>query len=324
MSIEDSLLKLNELKEKGVLTDEEFSKRKAQILANSNDNPESNSSWRKLLAGIVCAFAIYFGLSAIQNTKSTTSSKLSACDNSEVISALRDAYNQSQFAQTLNLSVIDVKKPIEASISSSEKMYCITTLILNNATEIGVEFSMESKDQNKFLLLFKQVEATKVEDASSTLPGISQIGNELPEAVLIKALTPNKEKIGRIGESRAAIQAYIKYEVIDKNPSLRSDYTDYYVVKKPSKFMGHELVILEEEYMSADSIGCCVSRGIGLLLKANDSIEKLNRFAEKNSCSVVENINPNKFEQEVGGQLNLAPGKYASLSCRERDLSQMR
>jgi hypothetical protein len=85
--------------------------------------------------------------------------------------------------------------------------------------------------------------------------------------------------------------------------------------------LGYELIAIEEEYMT-DYIGCCVSPGMGLVLKINESAEKLKKFAEENGCSVAENIAPATIEQELGVRLNLAPGVYASLSCRERDLSQ--
>lgn len=61
----------------------------------------------------------------------------------------------------------------------------------------------------------------------------------------------------RAGDSGKAIQAYMHEGIVNKRPNERNDYTDYYHVKKQASFMGHDLIVIEEEYMSK-YMGCCV------------------------------------------------------------------
>lgn len=235
---------------------------------------------------------------------------------------MRGAYDKSQFARALNLSVIDINKSIEASISKPEKRYCTAILTLNNTNQILVEYSMEIKDNNNFILFFKEIETiNKLESDHNTLLQKSQVDTNLPGDFLIQALAPNKERTGRIGESRVAIQEYTRNGIIDKEPNQSSDYTDYYIIKKPINFLGHELVILEEEHPGTVYLGCCVSPGMGLVLKVKNSIENLNKFANENACSLKENIKINEIERDIGIKLGFQSGNYVSLSCRERDLS---
>ena len=84
--------------------------------------------------------------------------------------------------------------------------------------------------------------------------------------------------------------------------------------------MGHDLKVIEEEYMSAD-IGCCVNAGLGLSLKIHGSLISLNAFAEENGCNVEENINLYQELTDLGIKVHPMSGRYVRLSCRERDLA---
>lgn len=138
------------------------------------------------------------------------------------------------------------------------------------------------------------------------------------ETGLVAALSLKKGTTERIGDSGKAIQAYIRAGLINKKPNQRADYTDYYLLKKPASFMGHELVVIEEEYM-ARYVGCCVSPGAGVSLKLTGSAKNLEDFAQLNKCTLKKDVNLQKELQDVSIKATLRPGSYANLSCRERD-----
>lgn len=117
-----------------------------------------------------------------------------------------------------------------------------------------------------------------------------------------------------------AIRNYMNKGYIDKTPTVyRADYVDYYILKKPAYVLGHELKIIEEEYMS-EYIGCCVNEGVGLVLKLSGSMQKLESFAQKNKCS-VEPIDYNSYYERLN-IVNAIPEKgiFVNMSCRENDI----
>lgn len=138
------------------------------------------------------------------------------------------------------------------------------------------------------------------------------------ERDLLKAMELNQQTKKRVGDSGKAIQSYIQKSILSKKPHTRMDYTDYWVVKKPVSFMGHELVLIEEEYM-VDYIGCCVSPGLGVTLKVERELSEISDFAHKNKCTLTKDINFKREMNDIGLSVNTS-GKYISLSCRERDL----
>lgn len=140
------------------------------------------------------------------------------------------------------------------------------------------------------------------------------------EAGLLDALRYDITKQERIGNSGKAIQAYMREEFAGKKPDSRADYTDYYVLKKPTKLLGHDLVLIEEEYMSR-YVGCCVSPGAGVTVRVNGNSENLLAFAEANRCTFSDDIDIQGILAEVGIAFIPQEGVYASLSCRERDAS---
>ena len=142
-------------------------------------------------------------------------------------------------------------------------------------------------------------------------------GAEL-ETGLAQALHLKKGSSERVGTSGQAIQAYMRAGLIDSKPNQRADYTDYYLLNKPARFMGHELVMIEEEYM-ARYIGCCVSPGAGLSVKVSGSLKPLAQFAHVHRCSLNDNADVQSELASLGIRRKLAPGRYATLSCRERD-----
>lgn len=135
---------------------------------------------------------------------------------------------------------------------------------------------------------------------------------------LIHALQLKKGTTERAGTSGKAIAAYMREGYIGKRPEQRSDYTDYYLLKKKASFMGHELVLIEEEYIT-QYIGCCVSPGAGVTVKVRGNTRKLQAFASAQRCTLSDPVDIGHALSEVAIKARLPRDHYASLSCRERD-----
>ena len=146
------------------------------------------------------------------------------------------------------------------------------------------------------------------------------LADDTLEQSLINAIEQNKTSASRDTLYGSAIRAYKNQNYINKKPNNRADYTDYYLLNKPATFMGHDLKVIEEEYMSA-YIGCCVSPGLGLSLKIRGSLTGLKAFAGENGCSVEENINLYQELTDIGIKVHPMSGHYVHLGCRERDLA---
>ncbi len=139
------------------------------------------------------------------------------------------------------------------------------------------------------------------------------------ESLLTDALRYDTTKAERIGDSGKAIQAYMRAGIVNKKPNTRADYTDYYLVKKPSSFMGHELFMIEEEYMTA-YIGCCVSEGVGITVRLKGDDSALKHFAKNNACSVESKVDIPAQLKYLGLKAKVPMGDYVTLSCRDRDV----
>lgn len=138
------------------------------------------------------------------------------------------------------------------------------------------------------------------------------------ESGLIQALHLKKGTTERVGTSGKAIAAYMREGYIGKHPEQRVDYTDYYLLKKPASFLGHTLVLIEEEYIT-HYIGCCVSPGAGVTVKVRGSTQTLQAFARAQRCTLTDPVDVQHELSEVAIQTRLPKGHYAALSCRERD-----
>ena len=138
------------------------------------------------------------------------------------------------------------------------------------------------------------------------------------EEGLVNALRLKNGTSQRMADSGAAIQGYMRADLVGKKPNQRADYTDYYLVKNSSEFMGHDLLLIEEEYMTK-YIGCCVSPGAGVTVKVNGSTSNLVAFARQNKCSFTDNVNIRDLLAGLGIKSKIPAGRYATLSCRERD-----
>lgn len=141
------------------------------------------------------------------------------------------------------------------------------------------------------------------------------------ETGLAAALSLKSGTTERIGDSGEAIDAYIRAGLINKKPNQRFDYTDYFLLKKPASFMGHKLVVIEEEYMD-QYVGCCVSPGAGVSVRLIGSAKNLEDFSQLNKCTLTKNVNLKMKMREVNIKVDLHSGSYANLSCRERDANR--
>jgi hypothetical protein len=141
------------------------------------------------------------------------------------------------------------------------------------------------------------------------------------EMGLIKALQFDHQKQDRMGDSSIAIAAYVKAAYLNKKPNTRADYIDFYVLKRPATLLGHTLVVIEHEYMS-EYIGCCASPGMGLLIKTSGSTANLEKFSKENACTFSNHVDVIERLKNYSIKAKLAPGNYASLSCRERDVPE--
>jgi hypothetical protein len=126
----------------------------------------------------------------------------------------------------------------------------------------------------------------------------------------------------RAADSGAAIQAYIAAGYLPRKPNVRADYTDYWWLKKPAPFMGHELVMIGEQYMSR-WIGCCVDPGLDVAVKIHGSTARLEQFAEQNKCSIDTNADLREFASVSKIAVTSLPvGRYAMMGCHERSIQQ--
>ncbi|QSB54793.1 hypothetical protein I6J48_03655 [Acinetobacter calcoaceticus] len=119
---------------------------------------------------------------------------------------------------------------------------------------------------------------------------------------------------------------FLKFEILKKQGFIakkanisRADYNDVYKLKKPYQFMGQNVVLISDEYMS-EYVGCCVSEGWGAVFKQTANLKLIQKFAKTNQC----NINPIESDSNYYGFKisSLPKGNYYELSCRERDLNE--
>lgn len=156
------------------------------------------------------------------------------------------------------------------------------------------------------------------ENSAPRIPAPKNLANEPEiESELINTLRLKGKQ--RVGGYRKAIETYSRKGLINKNPNQSIDYTDYYLVNKPLSFMGHQLLVIEEEYMQK-YIGCCVSPGVGISIRVVGSTKNIEEFAHTNKCTFNNNVNLQEDLRQVEIKTNLPQGDFASLSCRERDI----
>lgn len=153
MSVED-LERLAKLRDSGALTEDEFQAKKASMLSDGANKPKKKKS--KLRIGLNIVGALLLGsviLNAISNN-SAALAELPECDSGSAKETLAEAFNQSQFARSLNLSSIEVNGA--KRISDSEKLKtCSANIVLNNTNEVKVDYELELREGGNYMLTFE-------------------------------------------------------------------------------------------------------------------------------------------------------------------------
>ncbi|ABD70757.1 hypothetical protein Rfer_3047 [Rhodoferax ferrireducens T118] len=178
MSQADELEKLSQLKEKGVLSAEEFAAKKAEILNTSS--PKVKKSRRLFWAiplliigtiSLLNAFGSLAGhtspVSPVSPVGNSNSSKLQ-CNSAVAKDTLQKAFDQSQFARSINLSAILVSDVTEQSRDAkSGELSCRATITLNTTKKAPVSYKIQQSPDGHFLLTFEVMDDAK---SSSAIP----------------------------------------------------------------------------------------------------------------------------------------------------------
>lgn len=137
----------------------------------------------------------------------------------------------------------------------------------------------------------------------------------LLEKKLTTALSLSSNGINRLISSDQALIPYINKGYLHRKPDFQVDYNDYRFPIKKFYFRGHQIRLVDEEYM-VKFIGCCVSEGLALTMDKKG--EDLSKFAKENGCS-IKNMNEVYLPDEV--QQKLPKTDLITLSCKENDIN---
>ena len=181
MSQADELEKLSQLKEKGVLSAEEFAAKKAEILNTSSPKVKKSRrlfwaiplliigtiSLLNALGSLAGHTAPVSPVSPVSNVGNSSSSKLQ-CNSAVAKDTLQKAFDQSQFARSINLSGILVSDVTEQSRDAkSGELSCRATITLNTTKKAPVSYKIQLSPDGHFLLTFEVMDDAK---SSSAIP----------------------------------------------------------------------------------------------------------------------------------------------------------
>jgi len=153
------------------------------------------------------------------------------------------------------------------------------------------------------------------------------------EEQLTEAIKVNEKGDDRLGDRGQVLKAYAQAGIIYSQRTLRSDFEDTYVLRKPANFLGHDLLAIIDDHgrEAGDSeSGCCPTEGFTVYVRIVGDDRNLRHFAEINRCDFSDG-------RELQGQLGvpqlwsqppphgqqrvaLPAGTYGSLSCTSRNL----
>ena len=78
------------------------------------------------------------------------------CDSSVAKETLKNAFDQSQFARTMNLSAVEIAAIRENTFDSKNgSRTCYGTIAMNNTNKVDVNFKIEPRTDDKIMLTFE-------------------------------------------------------------------------------------------------------------------------------------------------------------------------
>jgi len=179
MSAVDELSKLSELKEKGVITAEEFEKQKSAILGSAVKK-KSNLLWRIPL-GIIAA--ILFVATIYGSHNKGVIDTLVACNSQDAVDSLKKAFDNSPGAQTYHYTAVDVTNMKEIAYNKqANNRTCNGKLALNSADTLSVDYTLQGKPDGGYLLTYKAdiVSTDKVASPTETATKLSPAPPQAP------------------------------------------------------------------------------------------------------------------------------------------------
>lgn len=203
MSQADELEKLSQLKEKGVLSAEEFAAKKAEILNTSS--PKVKKSRRLLwaipllvigtvsLLNALGSLAGHTGpVSPVSPVGNSSSSKLQ-CDSAVAKDTLQKAFDQSQFARSMNLSAILVSDvTAQSRDAKSGELSCRANITLNTTKKAPVSYKIQLSPDGHFLLTFELIDDAKSSSAIPVTPTpVNRIQSNLAQGDPVQSCVEN-------------------------------------------------------------------------------------------------------------------------------------
>ncbi|KLU23067.1 hypothetical protein EOS_27350 [Caballeronia mineralivorans PML1(12)] len=76
-------------------------------------------------------------------------------NNDDTQQLLKSAFDQSQFARSENLSLVETSNITDLHSADKSKRLCHASISLNNASNAQIRYQLEPRDDGKFLLTFE-------------------------------------------------------------------------------------------------------------------------------------------------------------------------
>jgi hypothetical protein len=148
------------------------------------------------------------------------------------------------------------------------------------------------------------------------------------EGTLLAGLQINGSGDGRQAVTVAVLRAYKKAGLIASKRAIRSDFDDYYVLKRPTTFIGHDILLIVEDHGrdGGDGSGGTPTFELSVVLRVNGDARNLERFAEANRCDLRDYYDlAGQWEmfkrvwasepKVIHPKIEFSAGRYAKLTC---------
>ena len=155
MANAEELERLVALKEKGALSQEEFERAKHELLSPQKKAGILGKTIKALLGIGLLLIAGSIWYYKIE----TNGTGVPACDSNNSLSTLKKAFDSSQFARSINISVIEITEAREKQwVDASKTRFCTAQITMNNAKKVPIVFTMAKRDSGGFMLEFEIAE----------------------------------------------------------------------------------------------------------------------------------------------------------------------